>query len=389
MRALVLREPRRFELSDAPVPVLTDADQVLVEVDCCGICGSDLRYWAGDNPWAAHTLGRNVENPPNIILGHEFAGRVVRVRSPRYEDLLGRRVAVQPFRVCGECRYCRRGLENLCQKTIHLGHAQGWPPMELYPGAYAEYCVAWGDLVFPIPDEISSEEAAMTDIFCVAVHAVNRAGNLCAARVLCIGGGPAGAAIAQVARSRGASQIVISEPSTVARQVLERLDLGATIDPARDSLAKAAAELDGHAFDVAFDTVGSRETVEAALDLLAPAGAYVAVAVHDAEFRGNLHNLGTERILTSSSNATYEDVREAFRLISSRAVDAGSMISHRFPPRELSGGLRLAACGAKEGLQSGPGACLRRGLQLRRTSPNQRFASLEASFDVLFPVITC
>jgi threonine dehydrogenase-like Zn-dependent dehydrogenase len=203
--------------------------------------------------------------------------------------------------------------------------------MELYPGAYAEYCVAWGDLVFPIPDGISSEEAAMTDIFCVAVHAVHRAGNLSAARVLCIGGGPAGAAIAQVARSSGASCIVISEPSRVARQILEKFDLGAIIDPGAEVLSKTMGELDVDAFDVVFDTVGSQDTVEAALDLLAPAGAYVAVAVHDAEFRGNLHHLGTERTLTSSSNATYEDVREAFRLISSRAVDAGSMISHRLP----------------------------------------------------------
>jgi threonine dehydrogenase-like Zn-dependent dehydrogenase len=327
VKALVLRSPRVFDLAEVPIPELTGQDEVLVQVDCCGICGSDLRYWAGDNPWAAHTLGRTVRNPPNIVLGHEFVGRVVRVRSPRHEHLMGRRVAVQPFRVCGQCHECRRGLENLCGKTIHLGHAQGWPPMELYPGAYAEYCVAWGDLVFPVPDHLSSEAAAMMDILCVAVHAASRVRDLTGARVLCIGGGPAGAAIGQVARSRAAAEVIISEPSPVARRVLDALGFPRIMDP----LAGDAAEMLGGPVDVIFDTVGSGRTVEKSLELLASAGVYVAVAVHDAAFRGNLQHLGTERVWTSSSNATYADVREAFRLICSAEVSTEPMISHRFP----------------------------------------------------------
>ena len=79
MKAVVLRQPRQLDWADVPEPRLTAELDVLIQVEACGICGSDLRYWEGDNPWALHTLGRHVPNPPNIILGHEYAGVVVKV----------------------------------------------------------------------------------------------------------------------------------------------------------------------------------------------------------------------------------------------------------------------------------------------------------------------
>ena len=92
MKAVILRQPRLLEWADVPEPALTAAHDVLIRVEACGICGSDLRYWEGDNPWALHTLGYHVPNPPNIILGHEYAGVVAKVNSPAYEHLLGKRV---------------------------------------------------------------------------------------------------------------------------------------------------------------------------------------------------------------------------------------------------------------------------------------------------------
>ena len=74
MKAVVLRRPKHLEWTDVPVPRLTSDLDVLIKVEACGICGSDLRYWEGDNPWALHTLGHHVPNPPNIILGHKYAG---------------------------------------------------------------------------------------------------------------------------------------------------------------------------------------------------------------------------------------------------------------------------------------------------------------------------
>jgi L-iditol 2-dehydrogenase len=324
VKAVVLMKPGVLEYMDVPAPKLKRADEILIEVKACGICGSDLRYWRGENPWAMHTLGHHVDNPPNIIMGHEYAGVVVKVNSAEYEHLLGSRVGVQPYRVCGECEFCRSGRHNLCKATVHIGHAQGWGEMEIYPGAYAEYCLAWGDLVYPIPDGISFPEAAMADIYGVAVHAAGRTKIPKGAAVLCIGGGPVGLSIAQVARVRGAGSVFVAETSSVARQVLAQSDV-TVVDPRCIGRPE---------FAVIYDSVGSEETFNEAIPLLDASGTYVNLAVHSASLSFNATQLGSERTITTSSNAYYDDVREAYDLIYSRQVKAGPMITHSLPLTE-------------------------------------------------------
>ena len=326
---------------------MTAAHDVLIQVEACGICGSDLRYWDGDNPWALHTLGRHVPNPPNIILGHEYAGVVVKVNSTAYEHLLGTRVGVQSFRTCGNCRFCRSGSQNLCRDTIHMGHAQGWGEMEYYPGAYAEYCLGWADLLFPIPGHVPLDEAAMADVVCVAVHVTGRAANL-GGDVLCIGGGPVGLSIAQVAKVKGAHRVFVSEPSPVAKEVLRHFDSITVIDPGTDVLGEALARSGVRGVSAVFDTIGSGQIIAEAAGLLAERGTYVNVAVHDAPVALNAALLGSERTLTSSSNATYADVREAYYLICSGKIDVRPMITHRLALHEFARGFDLLLRSPKE-----------------------------------------
>jgi (R,R)-butanediol dehydrogenase/meso-butanediol dehydrogenase/diacetyl reductase len=332
VKAVVLRGPRQLELMDVPRPVLKDENHVLIQVGACGICGSDLRYWAGENPWALHTLGKHADNPPNMVLGHEFAGVVVQVNSAAFEHLLGQRAGAQAFRVCGECALCTAGCENLCRQTLHIGHAQGWGEMDVYPGAYAEYCLAWADLLHPMPDHVSFEEAGLRDVLGVAVHAVGRSRLHPGATVLCIGGGPVGLCIAQVARTKGAGRVVVSDPSPLARRVIGQFEDLTCVDPTAQTLADA---LRGEGCAAIFDTVGSAETAQEALPLLAEAGTYVNLAVHDAPLGLNAAILGSERTMTTSSNAHYRDEKEAHALICSGAVDVSAMITHRFPLDEF------------------------------------------------------
>ncbi len=330
MKAVILRRPRELELADTPLPKLTREEHVLIAVQSCGICGSDLRYWAGENPWALHTLGRHEANPPNIILGHEFAGVVVAVNSSKYEHLIGTRVGVQAYRVCGTCELCRTGRQNMCKQTIHTGHAQGWGTMDVYPGAYAEYCPAWGDLLYPLPEHVSFDDAAMADILNVAVHAAGRGHAPAGTDALCIGGGPVGLCVAQVARARGARNVFISEESPAARQVLNQFDL-VVIDPARESLAEVVERVSGRSrVAVVYDSVGTAQTIAEALPLLAESGTYVNLAVHSTPVTLDAALLASERNITSSSNAFYSDVAEAYELIFSGAVNVRLMITHRF-----------------------------------------------------------
>lgn len=332
MKAVVLTKPKKLELLDIPMPELTEENHVLIKVKACGICGSDLRYWKGDNPWALHTLGKHIDNPPNMVMGHEFAGEVVKVNSSKYEQLLGQRVGVQSFRTCGKCHFCKSGRENLCRDMIHIGHAQGWGKMDYFPGAYAEYCLGWADLLHPIPETLSYAEAALSDILCVAVHVVDRTSIYEGASVLCIGGGPAGLSIAQLAQVRGAKNIIISEPAPLARKVLEAYHKFTIIDPNVDDVAQVVESITGgEGLAAIFDSVGKAETIEMGIPLLAESGTYVNLAVHDEPVQINALSLGSERSFTTSSNAFYRDLSEAFELLNSGTLDVKPWITHKFP----------------------------------------------------------
>lgn len=332
MKAVVLRKPKSLEITNIPEFALTDENHVLIKVEACGICGSDLRYWAGENPWALHTLGKHIDNPPNIVLGHEYAGRVVKVKSAKYEHLLGKRVGVQAYKVCGECDFCKSGRENLCNKMIHMGHAQGWGKMNYYPGAYAEYCLGWAELLHPIPDHVSYAEAAMADILCVALHVVGRTNIYEGASVLCFGGGPAGLSIAQVAKIHGAKNIFISEPSKTAQEVIAKYDDFIIIDPTVENVTEVVKKHLGDKRCIAiFDSVGGNEQVNIGLSLLEEKGTYVNMAVHDEPLEFNAQLLGSERTITTSSNAFYEDLNKAYELLNSGILDVKPWITHRLP----------------------------------------------------------
>jgi len=307
--AAVLRGPQDLVLERIPQWSLEsygDEDLMLIEVGACGVCGSDYRYFAGENPWAQHTLGRFVPNPPNIVLGHEYAGRVVKVGSKENENWLGKRVAPICSKVCGVCEECCAGRAHLCPNTVHMGHGQGWGERDFFPGAYAPYTLAWGAECFEIPDHVTYQEAAMMDILAVCVHAANTAGDFRGRDILVIGSGPAGNGIAQACLLKGASKAVLLDRSPIALDVGRRQAFGTVVD-SPNGLQKG--------FGAIFDTVGTPETFQLGLDLLGNRGTLVNLAIHDQPMTLNLMNLGSERRITTSCNFERKDFEEALEAL--------------------------------------------------------------------------
>jgi threonine dehydrogenase-like Zn-dependent dehydrogenase len=308
MKAVILEAPRRLALRKIPVwPIEAygDPDLVLVKVVACGVCGSDYRYYAGENPWAMHTLGRHIDNPPGIVLGHEFAGEVVAVIDPKNASLLGQRVAPVCSKVCGTCTDCRSGQTQLCPNTVHMGHGQGWGKREFYPGAYAEYVPAWASGCYIIPDGLAFREAAMMDILAVCVHVAHQGRVQPGRPVLMMGSGPAGNGIAQAARILGASRVVVTDVADAALERARDAGFDAVVDARGKSAAALTAELKSLApegFGSVFDSVGGRDSFDLGLGLLGKRGTLVNMAVHDQEYPVNFLRLGSERQVTTSSN---------------------------------------------------------------------------------------
>jgi threonine dehydrogenase-like Zn-dependent dehydrogenase len=317
----VLVSPKRLEIREIPMWPLEaygDPDMVLIRVAACGVCGSDFRYYLGENPWAQHTLGRFVPNAPNIVLGHEYAGTVWAVADKRNEHLLGKRVAPVCSKVCGACLDCRANRSRLCENTVHMGHGQGWGERDYFPGAYSTFAPAWGASCYEIADHVSFEEAAMMDILAVCVHVAEQGAIQVGRPILTIGAGPAGNGVAQVALAMGASRAVLLERSAFAIDVANRQGVGTVIDTSSMSAVDVVSSLRGLApegFGSVFDTVGTASSLDLALTVLGKTGTLVNLAVHDEAVPLNFLRLGSERRIVTSCNFEIGDYPKALALL--------------------------------------------------------------------------
>jgi 2-desacetyl-2-hydroxyethyl bacteriochlorophyllide A dehydrogenase len=333
MKALVLRHVESLEVADVPMPTLGPG-LVLVKVSKCGICGSDIRYFHGENPWAKQTLQREVPNPPNIILGHELTGTVVEVHDDRDRHLVGKRVGINSFDTCGRCHLCRSGLDNLCRQTRHLGHGQGWGKMDLYPGGMAEYCPAFASQVYELTDRVSDDDATLLDPIIAAIHAVDVAGPKMLDRVAIQGAGPIGLLIAQIAKLHGAQSVAISDIADENLAVAKAVgaDLVVNVAEGRDNLLDAVVQSTGGlGVQRVFNTVGSSESILESLQMLANAGVVVLMATKDKEITIPSLLVSGERTIKSSANALLSDFPKAVALLEAGMLNVDALITHRFP----------------------------------------------------------
>jgi threonine dehydrogenase-like Zn-dependent dehydrogenase len=251
MPAVVLTTNRRIALQDRPTPTFRP-DQVLVEVDLCGICGSDLH---------ASQLPQVYRG--DCILGHESTGRVAAVGHGVADWLVGQRVAVNPNgNVDDTCEYCLSGRQNFCRQAT-LETALGLQA----DGALAPLMAAFPRHLRRIPDELGTLEAAWVEPAATALRAVGLAGELTARTVLVTGGGPIGQLVCRLAHLRSPAQILLLEPAP------ERARF------ATDSHAVPLAADDHGApsVDVVFECSGNASATSTALTSLAPGGILVVV----------------------------------------------------------------------------------------------------------------
>lgn len=330
MRAVNLTEPGKMEMAEVPEPQ-PRGDEVVIGVGAVGICGSDVRYYHGENPWALHTLGHDVEQITSFTLGHEVAGSISKVGEWSGENRLGERVGVLAFKGCGECYFCRRDLPNLCAKTLHIGHDGTWPEdVDRVPGGYADYMKVWADKAIPIPDNVSFKEATQLDGLGVAVHA-NDIGDVSPGdTVAVIGSSAIGLLIEQVAQVRGAKEVVALDVWDLPLEIAEDLGADSTINVSEEErvIDRLKSTNDGRGPDVVFDTVGMEGTFRQGVKSMSRKGTYVTLAVTDREVNMNLTDIGGEKTIVSSANNKYKDYPVGVDLLSSGMVEVEPFITH-------------------------------------------------------------
>lgn len=322
MLASVLVAPRLIELNRVPLPAVGDM-QVLVRVEAVGVCGSDTHFYENGR------IGDIVVDGP-IVLGHESAGTIVAVGADVDPSRIGDRVSVEPQKVCRRCRYCLRGEYHLCRSVAFYG---AWP----VDGSFAEYEVIDDDFAHRIPDEMSFEQAAMAEPVSVAVHAVRKAGVTVGSRVLITGAGPIGVLNAQVARSFGAAEVVITDPVGNRRQYAEAHGATRAIDPGDGDLS----ELNEH-FDVYIDASGNASAIASAIPAIRSGGTAVLVGMGGDDLTLPIAIVQHREITVTGTFRYVNTWPTAIQLISSGEVEVASLVTGRHGLHEVANALMTA-----------------------------------------------
>lgn len=323
--------PGHVVLADVPEPS-PEPHQVKLEVEACGICGTDLHVRAG-----------TFRSFPPVILGHEFVGRVVEegdaVRGTTQPDtpyaVLGA-IAV----VCGQCRYCRSGQFMFCPTRRGMGHGVN--------GAFTRYVTVRPDQLFALPEGVPSLEGALVEPFAVAVAAVAenspvRAGDT----ALVTGPGPIGLLCVLVLAHLGIRTIVVGVDQDAQRLAIAR-ELGAahTINASTESVDEVLAELtDGRGIDVAYEASGAAPAAGTALRSLRPLGAYTQIGHFGREISAPFDLVAFKQLRVQGTvgynRGTWD---RALRLLAD-GVRPSRVVTHHFPLSEWQTGFDLFARG--------------------------------------------
>jgi (R,R)-butanediol dehydrogenase / meso-butanediol dehydrogenase / diacetyl reductase len=260
VRAAVLSEQRpHLELAEVPEPE-PGADEVVLRVTGCGICGSDLHL--------ASQLA-----PSGTVLGHEIAGVVsalgADVDAGRWRP--GTAVAARPFRGCGRCDQCRGGRAEHCGELQLLGMER--------PGGFAELVAVRQDELFALPAAVADDEQPLVEPLAVMRRAFRRGQLGAGDTVAVLGAGPIGLAAVAWARAMGIEAIAVSEPSPLRRDLATRLGASAVFDPNTQPVAAGIAEATGGGPSVVIECSGRPGLIEQAVEIAAVDGRIVVVGI--------------------------------------------------------------------------------------------------------------
>jgi len=310
MKAAVVTEPGRWAVTEVPDPV-PGAAEVVVEVERCGVCGTDLHVLAGETP--------TVNYP--VIPGHEFSGRVVALGPGATGPSLGTFVVVDPMIFCGHCQQCRSGWTNLCVNGGGLGTTAD--------GAFARYVTVRRDRCEPVPEGVPPAWAPLTEPLSCALHAIDRAGPVVGADVLVIGAGPAGLLLTRLL-SFGGARVDVVERTAVRRAA-------APLFGAERAVA-STGELDRErGWQLVVDASGSAAAIQEGLSLVRRAGTFVIFGVSRADARVELspYEVFSRELTIVGSNSVRHTFGRALSVLASGRIPADKLLDDAVPLDEI------------------------------------------------------
>lgn len=302
-----------LDIVEFPISKL-EKSEVLVQVDSCGICGTDHHIIAG----------KSYAKPP-VILGHEYSGTVVDKAGNVKEINVGDKVVIDPNIYCGKCKYCRKGKVNFCENHQALGVSMN--------GGFAEYSIVPVSQAYKLPNDFDLSEAAFAEPLSCCLRGIQQAEIQPGNTVAIIGGGSIGLMMLQLAKLSGASKLILFEPLKNKRELAVKLGADLTLDPTESDSLKIFMDYTNGGANVVIECVGKKETAEMTIDLVDKGGTIVIFGLaplnEKAEF--DLQKMFLKEVRLHNSFLNPFTFESAVNLLVSGKINVVDLITYQTP----------------------------------------------------------
>ncbi len=315
MKALVLTEYKKMEYKEVPTPKITSNDEVLIKVRASAICGSDIHGYDG-------STGRR---KPPVIMGHEASGIVVEVGSNVTKVSINDRVTFDSTIWCGKCHFCREGRVNLCEDRRVLGVSCDDYRQD---GTFAEYVVVPEHIIFPIADEVSFTEAALTEPASVASHALRITPVQLNDSIAVVGAGLIGLLVIKIAKERTSGPIIALDTDENRRKIAIEFGADAAFDPTDIHLVEQVRGVVGrHGCNRVIEAVGATKPIESAISIVANGGSITLIGNVSKSISLPLQQIVTREITLYGSCAIAGEYPLVLDMMARKKLDVTPLIS--------------------------------------------------------------
>jgi D-arabinitol dehydrogenase (NADP+) len=334
MKAIVYDAPREFHYRDQPIPEI-EPDEVLMQIEACGLCGTDLHIHEG-------------EFAPRfpLIPGHEFTGRLKQIGSAVHGLSEGDRVVANSNEACGKCFYCLRGDFLLCENLAAYGVTKN--------GGFAEFMRIKAARVFKIA-HLATREAVMVEPSACALHGMEVLEMRPGSDVLLFGAGPTGQVLAQLMKLNGAARLVVAAPAGPKLDLVERLAADAVVSIDRKDPGphrRRLNELSPKGFDYVVEATGAAYLCGEALRFVRRRGTVLIYGVYPekdlSEF--NPFDVFRKELTIKGSFAQIDCFDRALAYLENGKIKVDEIVTHEIPLCDYQHALDLAW--ARQGIKT-------------------------------------
>ncbi|MFC4224671.1 zinc-dependent alcohol dehydrogenase family protein [Lysinibacter cavernae] len=329
MKAAVITRPGLVEVQNIPDPT-PGPHEVVIAVASCGLCGTDL-----------HILEGEFADTFPIVPGHEFAGEVVALGSDVRDLKLGDQVAVNPSFICYECRYCRKGLTNLCEIAGGYGTSLN--------GGAAEFAVVGSKYCIKLPEHVRAIDASLIEPLSCAIRGYDVIRRQMGSHVLIYGAGTMGLMMMELAKRAGAA--------TVSMVDLNEDKLAAANTLGCDATVTSANELDyPYGWELVVDATGNQHAIQDGLGRVDRGGTFLQFGVASYATRATIepYKIFRNEITIQGSMATLNSFERAADLFAAGVLDPEVFISDRLPLDQYPEAIKLFQAGKGRKIQVVP-----------------------------------